>query len=58
MTKQIPTQLFGNTNQGQDVYPYILKNKNSLEAEEIIFGANLLKLLIPDKNDKFEDVIL
>ena len=32
MTKQIPTQLFGNTNQGQDVYPYILKNKNSLEA--------------------------
>ena len=58
MTKQIPTQLFGNTNQSQDVYPYILKNKNSLEAEEILFGANLLKLLIPDKNDKFEDVIL
>ena len=58
MSVEIPTRLFGKTKQGEDVLAYTLKNKNGLQAEVMTFGANLLKLIVPDKNEKFEDVTL
>jgi aldose 1-epimerase len=43
---------FGTTKDGQEVYRYILTNKNHMEAHLTNYGAILLDLLVPDKQGK------
>ena len=49
---------FGNTNKGEEVKLYKIKNSNGVVAEVIDFGAILVNLLVPDKAGKVKDVVL
>lgn len=50
-------EVFGTVN-GQEVYLVTLENKNGMQASITNYGANLVKLLVPDVNGKVEDVVL
>ncbi|HYG97572.1 MAG TPA: aldose epimerase family protein [Terriglobales bacterium] len=50
-------QSFG-TADGKPVFYYVLKNKNGLEAKLTNYGATLISLSVPDRNGKFDDVVL
>lgn len=43
---------------GDTVKLYVLTNKNGLEATFTNYGQRLVSLFVPDKNGKFEDVVL
>lgn len=49
---------FGTTKCGREVYSYTLSNENGIKAKVINFGANLVSLIVPDKNGQPEDVVL
>lgn len=51
-------KVFGTTSKGETAYIYELTNKNGMVARVTDFGANLVALLVPDKNGKAEDVVL
>lgn len=52
-------ELFGTTKCcGKDVYLYTLENKNGLKAQVINYGAILVRMFVPDKTGKVEDVVL
>lgn len=49
---------FGKTNDGTPVEQYTLRNSHGLTATVITYGGILQSLKVPDKNGKFEDVVL
>ena len=49
---------FGATKNGEKASCYVLKNSKGMEAVVSDFGASLLKLYIPDKDGKTQDVVL
>ena len=49
---------FGVTKDGRKASLYTIINKNGMEAVVSDFGAALLKLYVPDKNGKSQDVVL
>ena len=49
---------FGTTRNGETASCYILKNSKGMKAVVSDFGAALLKLYVPDKNGKSQDVVL
>ena len=49
---------FGTTKKGEQVHLYSLKNENGMEAVVSEYGAVLVKLIVPDKNDNPLDVVL
>jgi aldose 1-epimerase len=51
-------QSFGKTEDGQPVNLYILTNKNGMEAAITNYGGTVVSLKVPDRNRKFEDVVL
>jgi aldose 1-epimerase len=51
-------ETFGRTQDGQQVDLYTLTNKNGVEARVTNYGATLVSLRVPDRNRKFEDVVL
>lgn len=51
-------QLFGTTKEGKEVFLYTLENKNGMKAEVTDYGAILVRLFVPDKNGKADDVTL
>lgn len=51
-------QLFGKTPDGQEVYLYTLENENGMKAQVMNYGAILVKLFVPDKGGRSEDVCL
>jgi aldose 1-epimerase len=51
-------QPFGKTPDGREVDLYTLRNKNGLEVGIISFGGVIRTLKAPDRNGKFEDVVL
>ncbi|MDP3148487.1 MAG: aldose epimerase family protein [Ignavibacteria bacterium] len=54
----IPRKLFGKLADGCEVYIYTLKNKAGMTAEIINYGAIVVSLTVPDRDGKFEDVVL
>lgn len=44
--------------EGKDVYKYILKNKNKMEVHILNFGGIIQRIMVPDKNEKLEDIAL
>ena len=50
--------LFGTTKDGRDIYLYTLKNKKGMKAQVMNFGAILVRLYVPDKKGKVQDVVL
>jgi aldose 1-epimerase len=51
-------QSFGKTKDGTEVFLFTLKNKNGMEAQITNFGGVVLSLKVPDRNGKFDDVVL
>ncbi|MEG8946930.1 aldose epimerase family protein [Rosettibacter firmus] len=54
----IEKKLFGVLPSGEEVYMYTLKNKNGMEVKIINYGATIVSLTAPDKNGKYEDVVM
>ena len=54
----IVKEKFGITKCGKDVYAYTISNSKGMAAKIINFGANLVSLLVPDKDGNLEDVVL
>ena len=50
--------VFGVTSKGETAYLYELTNKNNMTAKVSDFGANLVALIVPDKNGNLADVTL
>ena len=51
-------ETFGRTQSGREVFLYQLENKNGCKAAITDYGANLVRLIVPDREGKAEDVVL
>ncbi len=49
---------FGKTADGQRVEQYVITNNNGMEVAISTYGATVVSLKVPDRNGKFEDVVL
>ncbi|MCX6168460.1 MAG: galactose mutarotase [Ignavibacteriales bacterium] len=54
----VEKKLFGKLANGTEVFSYTLRNVNGMEAKIISYGATVVSLTAPDKNGKYEDVVL
>jgi aldose 1-epimerase len=54
----LDTKNFSRELDGKQVQLFFLKNKNGLEMAVTNYGAKVVSLLVPDKNGKFEDIVL
>ncbi|MCX7797485.1 MAG: galactose mutarotase [Melioribacter sp.] len=54
----IQKDLFGTLPNGENVYIYTLTNDNGMEIKIINYGATIVSLKVPDKNNKFDDVVM
>ena len=57
-THMIKKDAFGKTGDGAAVDVYTLTNQNGVEVRAITFGGIIISLRVPDKNGKFDDVVL
>jgi len=55
---EVKKEFFGKTTDGQNVDIYTLTNKNGMTVRIINYGATVVSLTAPDRNGKFEDVVL
>ena len=55
---QVTKQPFGKTPDGQQVDLYTLRNTRGAEAQIMNYGAIVVSLKVPDRNGKFDDVVL
>jgi len=55
---QVTKQPFGKTSAGEDVDLYTLRNTRGAEATITNYGAIVVSLKVPDRNGKFDDVVL
>lgn len=49
---------FGGTKAGEETHLYLLENKNGVRAYLTDYGAALVRLLVPDKDNNLRDVVL
>ena len=49
---------FGKNAQGEQVTLYTLANKNGMSVSIMDYGATIVKLVVPDRNGKLDDVVL
>lgn len=54
----ITKKSFGKTKAGKEATLYTLKNKRGMVVSVTDYGANIVNILVPDKNGKFEDIAL
>ena len=52
----VTKDVFGKTNDGNDVYVFTLKNSNGLTAKVMELGAHLIDLEVPDRDGKFATI--
>jgi aldose 1-epimerase len=57
-TGSIASKPFGRTSQGQLVTLHTLTNKNGMSVSIMDYGATIVKILAPDRNGKFDNVVL
>ena len=55
---QVTKQTFGKTAAGESVDLYTLRNAHGVEAKITNYGGIVVSLKIPDRNGKFDDVVL
>jgi aldose 1-epimerase len=55
---QVITQSFGKTSDGQTIDIYTLRNAHGVEAKITNYGGILVSLKVPDRDGKFDDVVL
>jgi aldose 1-epimerase len=54
----ISKQNWGSTASGEEIDLYTLRNENGLEATIITFGGRLVTLKTPDRDNRFDDIVL
>lgn len=54
----VEKSVFGKTPEGQDIYLYTLSNSKGMKASVTNLGANLVSLMVPDKDGNVADVVL
>jgi Galactose mutarotase and related enzymes len=54
----IKKTLYGKLPDGREVYQYTLMNKSGTTMKVINFGAVVTSLTVPDRNGKYEDIVL
>jgi aldose 1-epimerase len=54
----VTKQSYGKTSAGEYVYLYTLRNTKGVEARITNYGGILVSLKVPDRNGKFDDVVL
>jgi aldose 1-epimerase len=57
-TGSVTPKPFGRTPEGQLVRLYTLTNENGMSVSIMDYGATIVKILAPDRNGKFDDVVL
>ena len=57
-TIPVPSKPFGKTPHGEVVTLYTLTNKNGMSVSIMDYGATIVKLIVPDRNGKLDDVVL
>ena len=55
---KISKESFGKAYNGIDVYLYKIKNSNGMEVHISNYGASVISIFTPDKNNNFEDIVL
>jgi len=55
---KVTKQEFGLTKNGEQVHIYRVRNKNGMEASYIDYGANIVHIVVPDKDGNFTNVNL
>ena len=55
---QVTKESFGKTEAGENVDLYTLRNTHGVEAKITNFGGIVVSLKVPDRNGKFDDVVL
>ncbi|QWT87018.1 galactose mutarotase [Chryseobacterium sp. PCH239] len=56
--ENVHTSDYGVTPKGDSIKKYTLSNKNGMKVEVINFGGIITSLTAPDRNGKYEDVVL
>ncbi|MCX7875502.1 MAG: galactose mutarotase [Melioribacteraceae bacterium] len=51
-------KIFGKLDDGTEVFLFTLKNKNGMKAEIITYGATVVSLTSPDRNNNYKDIVL
>ena len=54
----ITKESFGTTADGVRVFLYTIRNGNGMEVSVTDYGANIVKILAPDRFGRFADVVL
>ncbi|WFR56140.1 galactose mutarotase [Anaerocolumna sp. AGMB13025] len=54
----IKKQSFGKTKEGVEATLFVLKNKKGMTVTFTDYGANIVNILVPDKNGNYDDVVL
>lgn len=54
----ISTKSFGKTKDGVETTLYTITNKNGLSVSALDYGANIVNLIVPDKDGKMADIVL
>lgn len=49
---------FGKTNEGEDVFLFLLTNSKGMEVKITNYGGIIVSIIVPDKNGKKEDILL
>jgi aldose 1-epimerase len=55
---KISKSIFGNTKSGENIYLFTLCNNNGMEVRITNYGGIVTSLMIPDKNNKRDDIVL
>jgi aldose 1-epimerase len=58
ITGSITSKPFGRTREGRLVTLYTLTNQNGMSVSIMNYGATIVKILVPDRNGKLDDVVL
>ncbi len=53
----VSSELWGKAD-NQDIYRFTLKNANGMQIQLINWGAYITSIMVPDRNGKFEDVVV
>ena len=49
---------FGKTKDGREASLFAIENANGMKVEVTNFGINIVKVIVPDKNGKLDDIAL
>jgi aldose 1-epimerase len=58
LSEGVTSQPFGKTARGEAVALHTLTNKNGVSVSIMDYGATVVKIIVPDRNGKFDDVAL